>query len=163
MRVFLLLNTESRFSVLSVHLLLLYSVKISVSWNDAYPPPPQCLSRLILFLLIWPQLLPLWLLSSEQFYVRQSLNLWTNAFSSAPGWFSASFWMTRETNWQKMPGWPNRPQIWFRELLLNKMAPTCFCFNRNWLPSEIATFSKRVLLWNFINNTSLKHDGRKKQ
>ena len=123
MRVFLLLNTESRFSVLSVHLLLLYSVKISVSWNDAYPPPPQCLSRLILFLLIWPQLLPLWLLSSEQFYVRQSLNLWTNAFSSAPGWFSASFWMSRETNWQKMPGWPNRPQIWFRDLLLSKMAP----------------------------------------
>jgi len=38
-----------------------------------------CLSRSILFL-IWP-LATRWLLSSKQFYVRQSLNLWTNAFS----------------------------------------------------------------------------------
>jgi len=57
LRVFLnYLNTESRFSVLSVHLLLSYSVKISsprsVSWNDAYPPRPR-LSRFILFLICW--------------------------------------------------------------------------------------------------------------
>jgi len=31
--------------------------------------------------------------------------------------------MTRETNWQKMPGWQNRPKIWFQDLLLSKMAP----------------------------------------
>jgi len=57
MRVFLLLlNTESRFCSFSSPTIT-YSVKIwrsrSLSWNDAYPLPPLCLSRLIFIFLIF--------------------------------------------------------------------------------------------------------------
>ena len=116
MRVFLLLNTESRFCSFSSPTIT-YSVKIwrssSVSWNDAYPPAPLCLFRLIFSLNLADD--TRWL-SSKQFYVRQSLNLWTNAFSSAPGWSSASFWMARKTIGKK-PGCQNQHKIWFRDSL----------------------------------------------
>ena len=90
-----------------------------------------CLSRSILFL-IWP-LATRWLLSSKQFYVRQSLNLWTNAFSPLLVDFQRHFeWRAKQIG-KKCPvgktDLKSGSEIRFEK--------KCFRFNKkNWLHSD---------------------------
>ena len=118
MRVFLNYLIPSPYSVLSVHQLL-YSVKTwlsrSVSWNDAYPPPPPCQSRfLFLSVIQWSY----WL----NFSNSMSDNLW-QTLNKRLLFYSSSVGVSIILNRVRKKSaanqvFKNRPQNWFQDSLL---------------------------------------------
>ena len=115
MRVFLNYLIPSPYSVLSVHQLL-YSVKTwlsrSVSWNDAYPPPPPCQSRFLCLSVSSMIIL-------VEFYVRQSLT----DFEQTPFILlllcgSQHHFEHRKQKSAANQVFKNRPQNWFQDSLL---------------------------------------------
>jgi len=116
MRVFLNYLIPSPYSVLSVHQLL-YSVKTwlsrSVSWNDAYPPPPPWQSRfLFLSVIQWSY----WL----NFSNSMSDNLW-QTLNKRLLFLLCGCQHHFEQSTQKSAAnqvFKNRPQNWFQDSLL---------------------------------------------
>ena len=130
MRVFLNYLIPSPYSVLSVHQLL-YSVKTwlsrSVSWNDAYPPPPPCQSRFLCLSVSSMIIL-------VEFYVRQSLTDFEQTpfilllLCGSQHHFEQSTQKSAETRFLKTD-----PKTGSKIRFLNSPGSKWICFSKIWL------------------------------